>query len=156
MSDNLNLEEIISFDNEDDILDIATAEEIGDDANHIDDKEGKKEEAIDKTDEIEEELIDVTPASATAPVSEENEDLAKIYGLLKESDLLQVPEEFVFEPTPEKLEEALDHTFSSMQKLAQDTLLDKLSEDDKLALRFALQGGGSFKDFYEEFQVERG
>ncbi len=155
MSDNLNLEEIISFDNDDYILDSVNAEEeINDDPTVNKDKEPDTREK--EEEDSEDGLIDVTPTPIAQEPSTENEDLKKLYEILKESELLKVPEEFVFEPTSEKLEEALDHTFSSMQEQAQNTLLDKLSDDDKLALRFALQGSGSFKDFYDEFQVERG
>lgn len=148
--DNMNLEEIISFD--DDLILVDEEELIID---------SKEEPIVDpvtpNTDPIVEEVIEkpLTPKIDNKDLTLEEEQVGSIFNLLKET-VLDLPEDFVFDNTKDGLEKAIDVTFDSLKQKAQNALLQSLSEEDKLALRFALQGNGSIKDFYNEFNTAQG
>lgn len=152
-----SLENIISFD--DDFIPVDPQEE--DDSQKdkdIDDTEptpSEQEEADDTNtptgdEDVKFDDTSTDPKPNNPPVEGAN-DLGKIYDLLKDSDLLEVPEGFEFDGTPEKLEEAIDHTFSKLQEKARQTLLEALDDETKLALKFVLTGNGSIKDYYDNY-----
>jgi len=81
-------------------------------------------------------------------------DLKEFFTTLKDSNYLTVPEDFTFDGTTESLAEAIDLTYESFKKSAQESLLNSLDEDSKLALKFALTYRKPIYAFYEETEVE--
>lgn len=149
--DNMNLEEIISFDDDLILVEeeeniISSTEEVTPNAADSSIEKPSVEEIIETPPVTTEDKKDLTP---------EAEQANSIFELLKES-VLDLPEDFVFDNTKDGIEKAIDLTFDNLKQKAQSSLLQSLSEEDRLALRFALQGNGSIKDFYNEFSPTQG
>lgn len=81
-------------------------------------------------------------------------DLNEFFTTLKDSNYLTVPEDFTFDGTTDSLAEAIDLTYESFKKSAQESLLNSLDEDSRLALKFALTYKKPIYSFYEETEVE--
>jgi len=81
-------------------------------------------------------------------------DLKEFFTTLKDSNYLTVPEDFTFDGTTDSLAEAIDLTYESFKKSAQESLLNSLDEDSRLALKFALTYKKPIYSFYEETEVE--
>jgi hypothetical protein len=141
MSEEIKLDEIISFDDDDfQLVD-------SDDFEITDNPDTKVEGAKDSTEELEEIIED---HSTVIPDKLDNTDqLKSVFALLKESELITVPEDFEFKDK-DSFEAALDYTFEDLQSKAQTSLLEKFEGEDRLALRYALQGSGSLRDYYEQ------
>ena len=81
-------------------------------------------------------------------------DLKEFFTTLKDSNYLTVPDDFTFDGTTDSLAEAIDLTYESFKKSAQESLLNSLDEDSRLALKFALTYKKPIYSFYEETEVE--
>lgn len=81
-------------------------------------------------------------------------DLNEFFTTLKDSNYLTVPDDFTFDGTTDSLAEAIDLTYESFKKSAQESLLNSLDEDSRLALKFALTYKKPIYSFYEETEVE--
>lgn len=81
-------------------------------------------------------------------------DLNEFFTTLKDSNYLAVPDDFTFEGTTDSLAEAIDLTYESFKKNAQESLLNSLDEDSRLALKFALTYKKPIYSFYEETGAE--
>lgn len=81
-------------------------------------------------------------------------DLNEFFTTLKDSNYLAVPDDFTFDGTTDSLAEAIDLTYESFKKNAQESLLNSLDEDSRLALKFALTYKKPIYAFYEETGVE--
>lgn len=81
-------------------------------------------------------------------------DLNEFFTTLKDSNYLTVPDDFTFDGTTDSLAKAIDLTYESFKKSAQESLLNSLDEDSRLALKFALTYKKPIYSFYEETEVE--
>lgn len=81
---------------------------------------------------------------------EPNESLVNVFETLKESKALVVPEDFEFDGTAEGLSTAIETTFDSLRKSAQESLFNALDEDSKLALKYALVNKKPLYSYYQE------
>ncbi len=75
------------------------------------------------------------------------EDLTSYYEVLKETNLLIVPEDFEFDGTEESLQKAFDYTRQTNEGLAAQAMWQALPQDFKPLLEYALKGGTSIQDY---------
>lgn len=103
----------------------------------------------------EEETTDETTEEETPelPPAEVDETSKAYFEYLKERSILRLPEDFVFDGSPAKVEEALDLTKNSLKEEASADLWNKLPEKFKPLLEYGLKGGESLEDFYSVFAV---
>jgi hypothetical protein len=141
MSEEINLDQIISFDDDDFQL-------IDDDDFSFEEKKETDPIEDDKETSEEEEIVEVIPPEED-PIVDDSDQLKSLFTVLKESELIKVPDDFEFK-NKESFDAALDYTFEDLQSKAQTSLLEKFEGEDRLALRFALQGSGSLRDYYEQ------
>lgn len=88
---------------------------------------------------------DVDDDSTEDPVAKE------YYEFLKEYGVLSTPDDFEFDGTPEKLQQALDLTRESLKETTARSLWETLPEDFKPLLQYALAGGKSLDDYMEAY-----
>ncbi len=81
---------------------------------------------------------------------EPDQNLISVFESLKESKALVVPEDFEFDGTAEGLSTAIETTFDSLRKSAQESLYNALDEDSKLALKYALVNKKPLYSYYQE------
>lgn len=94
------------------------------------------------------EEVETTPDPA---VETTEEDYTPIYNTLKTLNVLRTEDDFEFDGTPEKLEEAFELTKKSLYDEALSSLWESLSDDFKPALAFALKGNVSLSDYLQVF-----
>lgn len=76
-----------------------------------------------------------------------SEEMQATYDLLKSTGYLDVPEDFEFDGTPEKMEEAIQLSESNKYKKVANDLWNRLPDDFKPVLQYALAGGSSVQEF---------
>lgn len=79
-------------------------------------------------------------------------DLEATYKFMSEMNLIEVPEEFEFDGTPESAETAISYTLENMRKSAQSSLLETLPPDFQQAVTYALAKGqqANLNDYLKE------
>lgn len=83
--------------------------------------------------------------------SGEDDTSKRYFEFLKEYGVLSTPEDFEFDGTPEKLQEALDLTRDSLKESVAKHLWETLPEDFKPLLQYALSGGRSLEDYMDAY-----
>lgn len=102
--------------------------------------------------------FDTPPTPPQAPTDPEDsddpkdppiasEELDEYFSLLKEQGVIRTPDDFKFDGTPEKFEEAISLTKQDIYNEVTDTLFNRLPEEFKPILDYALKGGTSIQDF---------
>lgn len=86
------------------------------------------------------------------PEEDSDEDLSTL-DFLKASGLLIVPDDFNFEDEEAK-DKAVELTRQAYQKEAFEVIWNAVPPDFQSALQYALSGGESLKDYYENFNVD--
>ena len=105
--------------------------------------------------------VDITPSTDdTTPdtvvettADDKSETIEAYYNFLKENEVLSVDDEFKFDGSPEKLQEALDITKSSYIAKAYENLLDKLPEQGKALLSYFYNGGQDLQDYLDAYSA---
>ncbi len=77
-------------------------------------------------------------------------DINEFFNTLKSSNYLQLPEEFEFDGSTDKLAEAIDLTYDKFKDQARESLLNSLDPESQLALKYALVNKKPLYSFYEE------
>lgn len=99
--------------------------------------------------------IPVDPPTDTPPppddVEEPMEGLNDYYEILRTQGVIRTPEDFEFDGTPAKFEEALTLTKQELYNEVAESLFDKLPEDFKPLLDYALKGGTSLDNFLSAY-----
>lgn len=75
------------------------------------------------------------------------ETLKSYYEILKETNLIAVPEDFEFDGTEESLQKAFDITRQNQERAAAQVMWQNLPQDFKPLLEYALKGGTSLQDY---------
>lgn len=100
---------------------------------------------------------DTPPATPDVPDTDEpaadtkSETIEAYFNFLKENEVLSLDDDFAFDGTPEKLQEALDTTKSKYVEQAYSALLEKLPEQGKALLSYFYNGGDNFQDYMDAF-----
>lgn len=79
------------------------------------------------------------------------EDLNSYYDILKETELIVVPDDFEFDGTEEGLQKAFDYTKEHNEMLAAQALWSRLPDDFKPLLQYALKGGNSIEEYMSAY-----
>lgn len=80
-----------------------------------------------------------------------DEDASNYFEYLKVNNVLDIPEDFVFDGTPDKIQEALDITKSNLVGKVAESMWNQLPQDFKPLLEYALQGGTSLQDYLNAY-----
>lgn len=94
-----------------------------------------------------------TPPPTDAPEDDADdkdepiEGLADYFEILKTQGVIRTPDDFEFDGTSAKFEEALLHTKEDLYNEIAETLFEKLPDDFKPLLDYALKGGTSLETF---------
>jgi hypothetical protein len=89
--------------------------------------------------------------------NDSNSVTKKYFDFMKESNLLMVPDDFEFDGSSEKLEEAHEKTLATMQELAYGAIMQRLPEEVQGLLQYAIKGGTDYESFLkrgEAFNTE--
>lgn len=150
--------ELIDFDNEEEVKTITnesdeseedTSEEDQDDT-IIDADEESEEESEETEEESEEEGSEEDP---TEEESKGDPELQAYYDYLVENEVLVLPEDFEFDGTNEKLQEAFNVTKTGLRTSAIEQIWEALPEDFKPLLSYGLQGGTSLDDYINTYRT---
>lgn len=102
------------------------------------------------------------PEEAGGPIQspESSEDIdtepvKEIYNFLREKGLLAVDEEFEFDGSLEKFEEAVSKTAEKLPELGADKLWNTLPEDVKGIVKYALEGGNDLETYFRATRIDR-
>lgn len=110
--------------------------------------------------EPDEDDVEPTPDSTDAPEPEpateeeptpDSSQLTNYYEILKETNLISVPDDFEFDGTEESLEKAFEITRQSNEMAAAQSLWERLPEDFKPLIQYALKGGTSLQDYVDAY-----
>lgn len=93
---------------------------------------------------IEDDQIIVDPPQEPTDLSE---SLTAYYQLLKEHDIIQVPEDFEFDPTEESLNSLIKASKEEISKATLKATLSKVHPDLLDVVEYALSGGTSLEEF---------
>lgn len=83
---------------------------------------------------------------------EDLSDLTAYYETAKKLNIINTPDDFEFDGSEEKLQEALNITKSNLQQEAYQHLWDSISDEFKPALQYALKGG-KLEDFVKTYNT---
>jgi hypothetical protein len=110
---------------------------------------GKETGAADNTETDAQETITDSGVNSNDSTVEESDDAdnqyAAQYNYLKELGLILVEEDFQFDGTPESLEVAVEKTKQNMELAGATSIWNKLPDDFKVILEYALAGGTDIK-----------
>ena len=81
---------------------------------------------------------------------EKSININEFFNTLKSSNYLQLPEEFEFDGSTDKLAEAIDLTYDKFKEQARESLLNSLDPESQLALKYALVNKKPLYSFYED------
>jgi len=87
------------------------------------------------------------------PQEDKSEVITSYFEFLKENNILSIEDDFKFDGTPEKLQEALDLTKNKYVTQAYDALLDKLPEQGKALLSYFYNGGDDLQDYLKAYDA---
>jgi len=94
------------------------------------------------------EPISPDPTEEPAEETEEPmEGLKDYFEILKTQGVIRTPEDFEFDGTPAKFEEAITHTKEDLYNEIAEELFERLPDDFKPLLDYALKGGTSLQTF---------
>lgn len=106
-------------------------------------------------------LGDITPEPDQVEPAVEGQDdttddspLTAYYEFLQEQEYLDLPEDFQFDGTPEKFQEALDLTKKATYDKTAQAFFEHLPDDFKPLLTYALKGGESVDDFIKLYSTQ--
>lgn len=159
------------MENFEDILDFMDADDfLGEETSRIKDPLAEEEfednvidaeKEVDNTEEESEEseeLDDLEGFVETEEEEQEEEDSEEVdtpysdyFNFLKEQNFLKTSEDFEFDGSAEKFEEALMQTEQTMAKEAMESLWSRLPAEYQKALSYSLNEGGSIKDYVRQF-----
>ena len=95
-----------------------------------------------------EDVLDVKAKPEGQTTDKDEESIThKYYKFMKESNLLLVPDDFEFDGSTEKLEEAHETTLASMQQMAFSAIMERLPEQLQSAVQYTLKGGTDLEGF---------
>lgn len=93
-----------------------------------------------------EDTVDDSPTDPPVSTSEPDEIATKYYEFLREQAVLNLPEDFEFDGSPEKVEEALLLTKERTKEQIKQSMLAQVSPELHPALEYILDGGKSLQD----------
>lgn len=88
-----------------------------------------------------------------APVSEDDGKITSFYSFLKDNSYLDVPEDFQFDGTAEKFEEAFLTSKNRIRNTVAENLLGSVSPELRPIIDFAVNGGKSLDDYINSHNV---
>lgn len=106
---------------------------------------------------IEEDVQDPNPEPEPEPEMveiDEDDRVTPTYEFLKESGFLDLPEDFEFDGTDEKFQEALELSKKVVYEKTADAFFDALPEQFKPLLTYALRGGDSVDEFVKLYSTQ--
>lgn len=109
---------------------------------------------------VEDEEITDTKETTTEPEpieveeSEEDDRITSTYEFLKEAEFLDLPEDFQFDGTPEKFQEALEVSRKVVYEKTADAFFEALPEQFKPLLTYALKGGNSVDEYVKLYSTQ--
>lgn len=80
-----------------------------------------------------------------------DDDAVSYFEYLKVNNLLDVDEDFVFDGTPEKVQEAMEITKNKLTGKVAETIWNQLPDDFKPLLEYGLNGGKSLSDYLNAY-----
>jgi cell fate (sporulation/competence/biofilm development) regulator YmcA (YheA/YmcA/DUF963 family) len=86
--------------------------------------------------------------------SEEDDRITATYEFLKEAEFLDLPEDFTFDGTPEKFQEALELSRKVVYEKTADAFFEALPEQFKPLLTYALKGGNSVDEYVKLYSTQ--
>lgn len=112
--------------------------------------EGTEETQEEKS--LEEDLIEDKDTNTNVGDEDEAKAVAEVsFGLLKEYGIVNLPDDFNFDGTPEAFEKALELSKENLKEEAAKNLWETLPEDFKPLLQYALSGGKDLQSFIETY-----
>lgn len=102
----------------------------------------EEEEVFEENETIEEEVV----------LEEDVEYMQGIYEYLKEQKVLNLPDDYEFEPTEEGLQAALDASKNSIKDSLYDSLYDEMPPQGKELIEFFKSGGQDVSQFIQMYQ----
>jgi len=144
------------------IEDLVEAEQIDNSTDSSDSKEDTvvvpaEETSFDNDDDQQDDEPAEQPKGKSNEVIEEEDDDIPIdgyYNFLKEYGVLDVPEDFKFEGTPESMEEAMEVTKRNMTAKVSQAIWEHLPDDFKPLLEYGLNGGKSLQEYLRAYNTE--
>lgn len=108
-----------------------------------------------ETPEVEEEIIETEDSVIEVIENNDNDEDSDVstqyFNFLKEYGVLNTPEDFEFDGTPETLQKALDLTKENLREETAKALWDTLPSDFKPLLKYALAGGQSIETYLDAY-----
>jgi len=94
------------------------------------------------------------PTGESQETPTENDQIKNYYNFLKENNYLSVPEDFEFDGSPEKFQEALDQSRDNTYKEMMDALWNSLDEEGRDYVKYRLNGGKSLSEYIKMTQAD--
>lgn len=89
---------------------------------------------------------------APREVLEDNDPVVENYvKFLQENDLIEIPEDYDFQGTPDQIQEVFEYTKKTRSDKAIQSVFQQLPDDFKPLLEYALRGGTSLQDYMDTF-----
>lgn len=85
---------------------------------------------------------------------EEDDRITSTFEFLKEAEFLDLPEDFTFDGTPEKFQEALELSKKVVYEKTADAFFEALPEQFKPLLSYALKGGNSVDEYVRLYSTQ--
>jgi len=103
-------------------------------------------------------IDDKEPAAQVEPVeveeSDEDDRITPTFEFLKEAEFLDLPEDFVFDGSAEKFQEALELSKKVVYEKTADAFFEALPDQFKPLLTYALKGGNSVDDYVKLYSTQ--
>lgn len=138
-------------DENDDNQDDSTQDDGFDDPNEDESQDESQDEDEDDEEEDSNEGDEGDENDDTEDNSKVSEVALKLFNQLKDEGALNLPENFQFQGTVESFNDALTHTLESLQKSAQQSLMESIPEEYALAIKYALTEGGDLEAFMHSY-----
>jgi hypothetical protein len=146
-----SLEDFLQWEDNDDTVVVEGADPTIEENN-----EDVTEEATETEDTVQEESTTTTEENTTEeqPSTEESEgeepsQISMVFDVMSKSGILNLPDDFKFDGSVEKLAEALELTEQNMQIKVAQNLWERLPENFRTLLEYGLSGGTDINSFKE-------
>lgn len=97
-------------------------------------------------------IDDKEPAAQVEP--DEDDRITPTFEFLKEAEFLDLPEDFVFDGSAEKFQEALELSKKVVYEKTADAFFEALPDQFKPLLTYALKGGNSVDDYVKLYSTQ--
>lgn len=105
-------------------------------------------------DEVDDTQVTEDTPTPTATTVDGDDTIIKYVEFLKQNELVEIPEDYEFNGTPEQLEEIFTHTKKATTAKAIDNIFESLPEQFKPLFDYALRGGDSIEEYYNTFVAD--